>query len=301
MRRLNHPRLKMKPTFAAVQFAPTANKQENLQIAGQLIEQAKTKGTDLVLLPELFYLPYFPKIKDSRYHDLAESFEHCAALNYMKEIAKKFEILLLVSFFEQTASKNFNSIALINQEGKIVNDVNGKDRYRKTHIPHGPGYEETFYFAPGDTGFSVWETAIGRIGCGICWDQWFPESYRGMAKLDADIICFPTAIGSEPVSLVDTQKRWQRVQQGGAVATTTPVMAANRIGIETDQDVSITFYGTSFIADQAGEIIAEAPRFNQGDQLQSATSIIYANFDFELVRKERANWGMGEYLRSDYC
>lgn len=192
---------------ATVQFAVSKDKGENLEKAHVLIEKAKVDGAQLVVLPELFYLPYFPKVQDPKYFNLAQSMEDCDVIKYMQDIAKKFDIMLVVSFFERTDTQYFNSLVLINGEGHILSDIKGRDRYRKSHIPDGPGYYEKYYFSKGDTGFMVWNTTIGNIGCGICWDQWYPEAARVMTLLGADIICYPSAIGSEPEAAdLDTSK-----------------------------------------------------------------------------------------------
>ena len=216
----------------------------------------------------------------------------------MRKVAKNSKVMLLVSFFEQAGPCYFNSVVLIDADGNILKDKDGKDRYRKSHIPDGPGYQEKYYFSPGDTGFSVWNTPIGNIGCAICWDQWFPESARIMSLMGADIICYPTAIGSEPVTGVDTREQWQRVMQGHAAANVIPVIAANRIGVESDQDTTLAFYGSSFITDSSGKIIDEAPSYNGGD-VDNATAVISAEFDFNLQKSQRNNWGLFRDRRPD--
>lgn len=278
---------------ATIQLAVSEDKNTNLKQAYALIEKAKVQGAQLVVLPELFYLPYFPKVKDPKYFEYAQSIEDCDVIKYMRDVAKKLNIMLVVSFFERADKEYFNSLVLINNDGEILKDKQGRDRYRKSHIPDGPGYNEKYYFSKGNTGFVVWETPIGNIGCGICWDQWYPESARIMTLLGADIICYPSAIGSEPESKdLDTSKQWHRVMKGEAVANRVPIIAANRIGTEKDQSISLTFYGSSFITDETGKIIQKAPYYKAGQDTQEGTGIIMAKFDIDVLKKEQGLWGI---------
>lgn len=261
-------------SVAALQTHFNDNEDENLQTIMTLIEQAAIKGAKIILAPELFLGPYFCKEQSSKHFNRAHPLENHPALTKLAALAQKLEVVLPVSFFELAKQSYYNSIAVINADGTILGV------YRKSHIPDGPGYQEKFYFRPGDTGFRVWQTRFGTIGVGICWDQWFPEAARAMVLMGADILFYPTAIGSEPSEpSVDTKDPWQRVMVGHAVANIIPVVAANRVGNEDGQ----IFYGSSFIANYRGDLVAEMSRSESG--------VIYAEFDFDEIRKTRAGWG----------
>jgi len=238
--------------IAAVQMAMSDNKNHNIVKAEKLVREAAENGADLILLPELFEGLYFCKDMDSTYFSWAKERVDHPLINHFSELAKELSVVLPVSYFEKDGEQYFNSLVVIDSDGTVL------DNYRKTHIPDGPGYEEKFYFTPGDTGFKVWETAVGRIGVGICWDQWFSETARSLALMGAEVILYPTAIGSEPEIKVDSKEHWQRVQQGHAAANTVPVIAANRTGIEKGETCTLTFYGSSFMSDYTGALIAEA-------------------------------------------
>jgi len=264
--------------IAAVQMAMSDNKNHNIVKAEKLVREAAENGADLILLPELFEGLYFCKDMDSTYFSWAKERVDHPLINHFSELAKELSVVLPVSYFEKDGEQYFNSLVVIDSDGTVL------DNYRKTHIPDGPGYEEKFYFTPGDTGFKVWETAVGRIGVGICWDQWFSETARSLALMGAEVILYPTAIGSEPEIKVDSKEHWQRVQQGHAAANTVPVIAANRTGIEKGETCTLTFYGSSFMSDYTGALIAEASREQE--------EIIYGEYDLEENRKQREYWAL---------
>ncbi len=263
---------------AAVQMQMSEDKNTNISKAEALVREAAEAGAKIILLPELFEGLYFCKDMDKQYFSWAQSREGHPLLQRFSQLAKELEVVILVSYFEKSENEYFNSLVVMDTDGSIL------DNYRKTHIPDGPGYEEKFYFKPGDTGFKVWDTAYGRIGAGICWDQWFPETARSLALMGAELIFYPTAIGSEPEIGVDSKDHWQRVQMGHAAANTTPVIAANRIGVEDGESCSLTFYGSSFMTDMTGEKISEASRDKE--------EIIYASYDLQKNAELKAYWGL---------
>ena len=261
--------------LAVLQFAMSENVDTNLGRAGELVAKAAAGGAELVLLPELFASRYFPRTTDKRGFALAEPTEHSRALHAMQLLAQSEGVVLPVSYFERDGERYFNSVMVYDADGSELG------QYRKSHIPDGPGYEEKHFFSPGDTGFRVFATRYGALGVGICWDQWFPECARALALLGADLILYPTAIGSEPTRPDhDTQPAWRRVMIGHAVANTIPVAAANRVGDEGGQ----RFYGTSFIADGRGEILAELDRSEEG--------VALAEIDLTAWRTEREWFGL---------
>ncbi len=267
---------------AATQFACSWDLAGNLDKAERLVRAAAAQGARLVLLQELFATPYFCIEQDPAHLELAEAAGDSRLLQRFAALARELGVVLPVSFFERGNNAYFNSVAIIDADGRNLGV------YRKTHIPDGPGYQEKFYFSPGDTGFRVWDTQVGRIGVGICWDQWFPESARIMALKGAELLLFPTAIGSEPPPAppVDSRRHWQRVQQGHAAANLMPLIAANRIGVErprrNPEQSHIRFYGSSFIADQTGALLAEA-----GD---ADEAVLVARFDRQELRRRRDGW-----------
>ena len=274
-------------TVASVQMASGDwDFQLNMDRAERLIREAAAKGANLVLCPELFMMPYFCLDQNVHHLDLAEPFEGNPRIAYFAKLAGELGIVLPIGFFERAGNAAFNSVAVADADGSVLGV------YRKTHIPDGPGYTEKFYFSPGDTGFKVWDTRFGRIGIAICWDQWYPETARSMALMGAEIMCFPTIIGSEPHSTeMDTAGHWQRTMQGHAAANMVPVVAANRIGSETgignnntrQTGLTGTFYGSSFIADYTGKKVAEANRVDE--------TILLHEFDLEEIRRERQSFG----------
>lgn len=262
---------------AATQMTASWDLEENLKKAEGLVREAASRGANIVLLQELFETPYFCQQERYEYLKLATKLEDNKAVKLFKKVAKELKIVLPISFFERAGNVTFNTVAVIDADGTILG------KYRKTHIPDGHFYEEKFYFSPGDTGFKVWDTAYGKIGVGICWDQWFSESARCMALMGAEILFYPTAIGSEPVLKYDSEPHWQRVMQGHAASNLMPLVASNRIGTEVD-DTSMTFYGSSFIADPTGEIVAQADRESE--------CVLVAEFDLDAIREKRWAWGI---------
>ncbi len=278
-----------KVTVAATQMHCTWNQQENVDRAEKLIREAAAGGAQIILIQELFEAPYFCIEIHESYHDLATTLEENAAFQRFKALAAELNVVLPFSWFEKAGVARFNSLAMIDAGGELLGV------YRKTHIPDSDGYLEKYYFSPGDTGFKVWNTRFGRIGVGICWDQWFPETARSMALMGADLLFFPTAIGSEPSQPeMDTQPHWTNVMRGHAAANQTPVIASNRIGTETAQyrDLSLTFFGSSFICDESGELVAQADR--------NSESILLHTFDLDHVRKQRKAWGLFRDRRPEH-
>lgn len=239
-----------------------------------------------MLLHELFETPYFCQEQTADHFALAQPFENNPLLGEMSGLAKELGVVMPVSFFEKAANAHFNSLAMIDADGKILG------RYRKSHIPDGPGYQEKFYFNPGDTGFKVWRTRFGNLGAAICWDQWFPEAARIMALKGADALFYPTTIGSEPPPAppVESRDHWRRTMQGHAAANYLPLVASNRIGKEKGGAGEMTFYGSSFIAGPTGEIVAELAR---------EEGFVTAAFDFAAIAKARASWGLFRDRRPD--
>ena len=274
------------PILAATQMAATEDAAANVAHAEALVREARAAGADLVLLQELFATRYFCQDQAAKWFALAQPAQDSPLLRRMAALARELSVVLPVSFFERAGNVFFNSLAMIDADGRVLGV------YRKSHIPQGPGYEEKFYFSPGDTGFRVWDTALGKVGVGICWDQWFPEAARAMVLAGAEILCYPTAIGSEPQDPhYDSQPHWQRVMQGHAAANMVPLVASNRIGVEPGERGALTFYGSSFIADGTGAVVAQAPR--------DARGLVTAGFDLVELRERRAAWGLFRDRRPD--
>lgn len=267
-----------KVTVAATQMSCSWDREENMKKAESLVRQAAEKGANIILLQELFETPYFPQIQSFDYMNMCTAPEENPAVQRFCEVAKELSVVLPISFYEKAGNIGFNTLAIIDADGKILG------YYRKTHIPDGLPYAEKFYFTPGDTGFKVWDTRYGKIGCGICWDQWFPESARCMALLGAELLFYPTAIGSEPILQNDSQPHWMRCMQGHAAANIMPVIASNRIGTETEGDSFMTFYGSSFITDETGALAAEADRESE--------TVLTATFDLDAIARKRREWGV---------
>lgn len=269
-------------TVAAIQMACSWDAQANIERAERLVRQAAAQGARIILLPELFETPYFCIEQDARHLALACPVAESRAVQHFAPLARELGVVLPISFFEHAGRAYFNSIAILDADGTTLGV------YRKSHIPNGPGYQEKNYFSPGDTGFRVWNTRHARIGVGICWDQWFPETARVMALMGAELFFFPTAIGSEPPPAlpVNSREHWQRTQQGHAAANLTPLVAANRYGLERSlqnpQQLYIRFYGSSFIADATGAKVAEAP--------EDADAVLTYAFDLDAVARLRDNW-----------
>lgn len=273
-------------TFAAVQLAVDWDLENNRQKMTDAIREAAANGAHVVVLQELFAAPYFCKKQVAKYFELAAPLEGHPLIEHMSQLAKDLNVVLPVSYFEKSGNAFFNSMVMIDADGTVL------DNYRKSHIPDGPGYSEKFYFSPGDTGFKVWQTAYGCFGAGICWDQWFPELARSLALAGAEAIFYPTAIGSEPQDKsLDSRDHWQRTMQGHAAANLVPVIAANRTGIEMDDDIKTTFYGSSFITDHTGAKRAEAPRDEE--------TIIYSEVDLDACAQARYSWGLFRDRRPD--
>ncbi len=269
-------------TVAAIQFACSWDIADNLDRAERLVREASARGAQIILLQELFATPYFCIEQDARHLHLAESAQDSPLLRRFGRLAAELGVVLPVSFFERAGTAYFNSLAMFDADGAQLG------LYRKSHIPNGPGYQEKFYFSPGDTGFRVWPTRFGVLGAGICWDQWFPESARIMSLLGAELLLYPTAIGSEPPPAppLDSRQHWRRTQQGHAAANLVPLVASNRIGTEHSRldpaGLHLRFYGSSFIADSTGALLAEAD--------QDSETILTANFDLDALRDARDGW-----------
>jgi N-carbamoylputrescine amidase len=261
-------------TVAALQTFFTEDLATNVAKVTELVRKAAFQGAQVILPSELFEGPYFCREERDEFFDWAKPLAEHPTISHFQQLAQELAVVIPVSFFEKAGQNYYNSIAIIDADGALLGT------YRKSHIPDGPGYEEKFYFRPGNTGFKVWPTQFGTLGVGICWDQWFPECARAMVLMGADILLYPTAIGSEPQTPdLDTKDPWQRVMIGHAVANVIPVMAANRIGTEGEQ----TFYGHSFIANQRGDKVAELGRAEEG--------VICASFDLAEIRRNRASFG----------
>ena len=266
-------------TVAATQMSCSWDRQANIAKAEQLVRQAAAQGAQIILIQELFETPYFCQKPNPDYLQMATSVDENPAIKHFQEVAKELQVVLPISFFELAGRARFNSIAIIDADGRNLGV------YRKSHIPDGPGYHEKYYFNPGDTGFKVWQTRYATIGVGICWDQWFPECARAMALQGAEILFYPTAIGSEPHDPNITSKdHWQRVQQGHAGANLMPLVASNRVGMEEQDGYDITFYGSSFIADQFGEKVQEADGKEE--------TVLVQQFDLDQLEHIRAAWGV---------
>jgi N-carbamoylputrescine amidase len=273
-------------TVAATQFACGPDVAENVDKAERMVRRAAAEGAQIILLQELFETPYFCKDQKQELFALARPAENHPTLQRMSRLAEELRVVLPVSFFERANNAYYNALMVFDADGKALG------LYRKSHIPDGPGYQEKFYFNPGNTGFRVWDTAYGRIGVGICWDQWFPECARAMALQGAEILFYPTAIGSEPQDpTINSRDHWQRVMQGHAGANVMPLVASNRIGREQGESCTVTFYGSSFIAGPQGEKVAEAG--------EDEEAVLTAAFDLDRIRAMRASWGLFRDRRPD--
>ncbi len=273
-------------TVSAVQMHCTRDVQENIALAENLVREAAKNGAQVILLPELFERQYFCQERRYEYYRFAKPTAENDAVRHFSKLAGELKAVIPVSFYERDGNRLFNSAAMIDADGEVLGV------YRKTHIPDDHYYQEKFYFTPGDTGFRAWSTKYARIGVGICWDQWFPESARCMALEGAEILLYPTAIGSEPVLDTDSMPHWRRAMQGHAAANVMPVIAANRFGTENvepcdangGQKSALTFYGSSFMTDCTGGIIADAGR--DGDK------VITAEYDLDEIDEMRLSWGL---------
>ena len=266
-------------TFAATQMACSWELEENLDRAEGLVREAAALGAQVVLLQELFETPYFCIDQDARHFDLARPIPLHPTVERFRRLAGELGVVLPVSVFERAGQVFFNAMVMIDADGEVLG------LYRKTHIPDAVGYQEKYYFTPGDTGFKVWRTRFGVLGVGICWDQWFPEAARCMALMGAEALLFPTAIGSDPPAPEsDSRDPWQRVQQGHAAANLMPLVASNRVGMEEGASAGMRFYGSSFVADHTGAVVAQASRDRQ--------EVVTATFDLDEVRRYREMWSM---------
>mgnify|MGYP000011224422 FL=1 len=270
---------------AVIQMACSEDHAENVDKAENLVREAAVQGANIILLPELFETRYFCKQQNPEFFEWARPFEKHPVLERMGSVAEELNVVLPVSFFERSGNTFFNSLAIIDADGQKLGV------YRKSHIPDGPGYLEKFYFSPGNSGFKVWDTRFGKIGAGICWDQWFPEAARVMALQGAEILCYPTAIGSEPTDTdYDSCPHWTITMQGHAAANIMPVMASNRFGFEkgisgkSENSYDVTFYGSSFISGPKGELLEQAGRDEE--------KILLAEFDLDQIQKLRSGWGI---------
>lgn len=271
---------------AAIQMSCTSNVDSNIQKADALVRQAAQNGANIILLPELFENVYFCQERNYEYYKLATTVDENPAINHFKNVCRELKVVMPISFYERSGNTTFNTVAIIDADGTVLGT------YRKTHIPDDHYYQEKFYFTPGDTGFKVWDTAYAKIGVGICWDQWFPEAARCMALLGAELLFYPTAIGSEPILECDSMPHWRRTMQGHSAANIIPVIAANRIGLERvtpseengGQSSSLTFYGSSFITNETGEIKEELNRDSEG--------FIISCCDLDSINEMRLSWGL---------
>jgi N-carbamoylputrescine amidase len=268
-----------KVTVAATQMPCGWDVQENIAHAEKLVREAAKQGAQIILLQELFERLYFCQQQKEEFRTFATSMTENPAISHFQAIAAELNVVLPISFFERAGPVSYNSVVILDADGSNLGI------YRKTHIPDGPGYCEKFYFTPGDTGFKVFETRFARIGVGICWDQWFPETARAMALMGAEVLFYPTAIGSEPYDAgIDSSGHWQRTQQGHAAANVIPVIASNRVGEETIEESSITFYGSSFIADPTGDLVKTLNK--------TETGVITHTLDLDACNHLRAEWGL---------
>jgi N-carbamoylputrescine amidase len=266
-------------TVAATQFACGGDRDANLATAERLVRAAAKQGANVVLIQELFETPYFCKDHSPKYFAAARCVEESPAVRRFQELARELNVVLPVSFYERAGNAFYNSVAMVDAGGALMGV------YRKAHIPESPGYHEKFYFSPGDTGFKVWKTRFGTLGVAICWDQWFPESARAMALLGAEILFYPTAIGAEPQDAsIDSRDHWQRAMQGHAASNIMPLVASNRVGTERGERWTVTYYGSSFIADHTGALLDQADR--------NSEAILTATFDLDKIREYRDAWGV---------
>ncbi len=279
---------------AAVQMQCDRSREKNIKKAEEMVRKAAEKGANIILLPELFENLYFCQEKRYDYYELAESVQDNKAVQNFRKLAKELKVVLPVSFYEKDVNSLYNTVAMIDADGEILGI------YRKTHIPDDHFYQEKFYFTPGDTGFKVWDTRYGKIGVGICWDQWFPECARSMAVQGAELLFYPTAIGSEPILQCDSMPHWRRCMQGHAGSNLVPVIAANRVGEEkvtpceenNNQSSALLFYGSSFITDETGELKQQANRTEE--------TVLLQEFDLDEIAENRLSWGLFRDRRPEY-
>ena len=283
-----------KVKYAGIQMQCTKSVEENIAKADKMVRKAASEGAKIILLPELFERQYFCQERNYDYYLYARSLEEDEAVNHFKKVAAQLEVVLPISFYEKDVNVFYNTTAVIDADGSVLGI------YRKTHIPDDHYYQEKFYFTPGDTGFRVFQTRFGTIGIGICWDQWFPETARSMALLGAELLFYPTAIGSEPILECDSMPHWRRCMQGHSAANLMPVIAANRIGLEPvepseengGQTSSLTFYGSSFLTDETGELLKSASRDKE--------EILEKEYDLDELSAKRLEWGLFRDRRPEY-
>ncbi len=275
-------------TLGVLQTAYGLDMAANIAATADLVREAASRGAQVILPSELFQGPYFCVTQEERWFATAYPWREHPCVTALAPLAAEFGVAIPISIFEREGPHYYNSLVMADADGSLLGV------YRKSHIPDGPGYQEKYYFRPGDTGFKVWETRHGRIGTGICWDQWYPEAARAMTLMGAEALLYPTAIGSEPHDAsLDTRDPWRRVMQGHAVANVIPVVAANRIGTEpgANGEAGQSFYGSSFIADHRGDLIAEFGRGEQG--------VLTATVDLDFLQTHRAAWGFFRDRRTD--
>jgi len=273
-------------TVAALQAAYGHDMRANIAKTEELVREAARRGAQVILPSELFQGIYFCTRQDPRWFETAYPVAAHPCVQALRSLAGQLGVVIPISFFEKDGPRYYNSVAIADADGEVLGV------YRKSHIPDGPGYQEKYYFHPGDTGFKAWHTKHGTIGVGICWDQWFPESARAMMLQGAEVLFYPTAIGSEPYdATLDTHKPWQRAMQGHAVSNAVPVVAANRIGLEENDGATQRFYGHSFIADQAGELVESFGEVDEG--------VLVHTFDLRQIESYRADWGFFRDRRPD--
>lgn len=268
----------MKIKVAIAQMSCSNDYQKNIAKAEDLVQKCAKNGANVVLIQELFSNLYFCQVEDYDKFALAEEADNSYLIKHFQEVAKKYNVVLPISFFEKSGPNYFNSLVMIDADGMNLG------LYRKTHIPTGQCYEEKFYFSPGDTGFKVFKTKFGKIGIGICWDQWFPETARCLALNGAQLLLYPTAIGSEPVLVRDSMPHWRNTMCGHAAANIIPVCASNRVGKEVAPNSEMVFQGYSFIADQYGNVVEEMNREEEGFRIHE--------FDLDAIDHERVSWGV---------
>jgi N-carbamoylputrescine amidase len=273
-------------TVGSIQTSYGPDIETNIAKTEAFVREAAGRGAEVILPSELFEGIYFCTRQDPKWFDTAHPVSVHPAVIRLRELAKSLNVVIPISFFEKDGPRYYNSVAIADADGEILGV------YRKSHIPDGPGYQEKYYFRPGDTGFKAWSTKHGKIGVGICWDQWYPESARAMMLQGAEILFYPTAIGSEPYDAgLDTHLQWQRAMQGHAVSNAVPIVAANRIGLENNDGVKQKFYGHSFIADHRGELVQKFDAENEG--------VLVQTFDLDLIESYRADWGFFRDRRTD--
>ena len=273
-------------TVGAIQTSYGHDLKDNIAKTENFVREAAKRGADVVLPSELFEGIYFCTRQDPKWFATAHAVNEHPCVRALSKLARELKVVIPISFFEKDGPRYYNSVAIADADGEILGV------YRKSHIPDGPGYQEKYYFRPGDTGFKTWATKRGRIGVGICWDQWYPETARAMVLQGAEVLFYPTAIGSEPYdSNLDTHLQWQRAMQGHAVSNAVPIVAANRIGLEDNDGIKQRFYGHSFISDHRGDLTESFGGADEG--------VLLHTFDLDMIDSYRADWGFFRDRRTD--